>query len=64
MPHDDEGIPLSMNSHDDDCCAYCKSCGSKKMLELGDKPYGTMNQMDPDSWWQGTELGMQCGCNM
>ena len=64
MPHDDEGIPLSMRSHDDDCYAYCKSCGSKKMLEPGDKPYGTMNQMDPDSWWQGTELGMQCGCNM
>ena len=63
MPHDDEGIPLSMHS-DDDCYAYCKSCGSKKMLEPGDKPYGTMNQMDPDSWWQGTELGMQCGCNM
>lgn len=49
---------------DDDCYTYCKSCGSKKMLEPGDKPYGTMNQMDPDSWWQGTELGMQCGCNM
>ena len=63
MPHDDEGIPLSMHS-DGECYAYCKSCGSKKMLEPGDKPHGTMNQMDPDSWWQGTELGMQCGCNM
>jgi len=64
IPYDDEGLPLSGHSHDDDCYVYCKSCGSKKMLEPGDKPYGTMNQMDPDSWWQGTELGMQCGCNM
>jgi hypothetical protein len=58
---DDEDVVIP---HDDDCYVYCKSCGSKKMLEPGDKPYGTMNQMDPDSWWQGTELGMQCGCNM
>jgi hypothetical protein len=49
---------------DDECYTICKSCGSKKKIEAGDKPYGTMNQMDPDSWWQGSKMGMQCGCNM
>lgn len=52
------------HAHGDDCFVKCKACGQTKVIEPGDKPYGVMNQMDPDSWWQGTEMGMQCGCNM
>jgi len=52
------------HQHDDECFVKCKACGQTKVIEPGDKPYGVMNQMDPDSWWQGMELGMQCGCNM
>lgn len=48
----------------EECYVICKSCGSKKKIENGDKPFGTMSQMDPDSWWQGSKAGMQCGCNM
>jgi hypothetical protein len=64
MLDDNDQLHMTGHSYDDDCYAYCKACGSKKTLEPGDKPYGTMNKMDSDSWWQGTELGMQCGCNM
>jgi hypothetical protein len=52
------------HQHDDECFVKCKACGQTKVIEPGDKPYGVMNQTDPDSWWQGMELGMQCGCNM
>lgn len=49
---------------DDDCFVVCKSCGSKKSIEPGTYPMGAKNEADPDSWWQGAAMGMQCGCNM
>jgi len=47
---------------DGDCFVTCSSCGSKKGIEKGSYPMGIANQEDPDSWWQGAEMGMQCGC--
>ena len=55
------------HSHDDEdhsCYVICKSCGKSHEIEDGDKPYGSMKTMDSESWWQGSEMGMQCGCNM
>jgi hypothetical protein len=44
-------------SEDMNSFVKCKSCGEKKMIELESNPF-------EDSWWNGHELGMQCGCNM
>jgi len=47
----------------EECFVTCKSCGSKKEIERGSYPMGVANQEDPSSWWQGAEMGMQCGCS-
>ena len=49
---------------DGKCVVICKSCGSEKEIESGHVPFGKNNEEDPQSWWQGAVMGMQCGCNM
>ena len=46
------------------CIVICQSCGSEKEIEPGQFPFGKNNEDDPNSWWQGAKMGMQCGCNM
>jgi hypothetical protein len=45
-----------------ECFVTCKSCGAKKEVEQGAYPMGAENEANPDSWWQGASMGMQCGC--
>ena len=52
----------SEEEQDDSCFVTCKSCGAKKEVEPGSYPMGASNISNPDSWWQGAKLGMQCGC--
>ena len=46
------------------CVVRCKSCGAEKEIPTGEYPMGKDKIDDPNSWWQGSVLGMQCGCNM
>lgn len=58
---------LDLEDEDDEgmiCWVKCQSCGSKKEIEPGHDPFHPRNIDDSDSWWQGSEYGMQCGCNM
>lgn len=50
--------------NDGKCFVICKSCGSEKEIEPGHIPFGKNEEDNPDSWWQGASMGMQCGCNM
>lgn len=42
----------------------CKSCGDTMDIPAGHDPFAEENVDDPSHWWQGQEVGMQCGCNM
>jgi hypothetical protein len=52
------------DSSHDKCIVICKSCGSEKEIEPGIIPFGKDEESNPNSWWQGSTMGMQCGCNM
>lgn len=66
-------MPIAFgDDHDDDyeddhdeypCMVRCKSCGAEKSIPAGEYPMSQSNVDNPDSWWQGASLGMQCGCN-
>jgi hypothetical protein len=67
--YDDEldNIELDFDFDDEDedsgeCFVSCKACGAKKEVASGEYPMGADNEANPDSWWQGSVLGMQCGC--
>ncbi len=47
-----------------ECWVRCQSCGDKKSIKAGHDPFHKNNVEDQNSWWQGSEYGMQCGCNM
>ena len=43
-----------------ECFVACKSCGCKKQVAAGEYPMGADNESNPDSWWQGSRMGMMC----
>ena len=47
---------------DDSCFVKCQHCGSTKAVEPGDNPFSSDKVEDPNSWWQGAEYGVHCGC--
>lgn len=57
---DEEDVDLEFSK----CMVKCKECGSEKLISGEDNPFGEDSKNDPDSWWQGSEMGMNCGCNM
>lgn len=46
------------------CMVRCKACGAQKEIGSDEYPFGVDNESNPDSWWQGAAIGMNCGCNM
>jgi hypothetical protein len=46
------------------CMVRCKACGAQKEIGSEEYPFGADNESNPDSWWQGSTMGMNCGCNM
>lgn len=55
---------IKMHDHgDNEFFVVCAKCKDKKTIERGEYPFGTENEMNKNSWWQGSNNGgMQCGC--
>ena len=63
MHHELNHMENEIDDYGDDepCMVICNSCGSEREIEAGLDPMSKEEYDNPDSWWRGTELGMQCG---